>query len=173
MALPRQYTGQACSVAKALEVVGERWTLLIVRDAIFGVRRFSDFASHLEIPRAVLSERLSSLVDHGVMEKVAAGGRDEYVLTSKGEALWPALRALGAWGDDHYAPNGSRRIYRHLGCQGTIDGSGECDRCGSAPSLGEIETLPGPGLEARDGDLVNRALRRPHRLLEPIGGPEA
>ena len=94
MALPREYSGQACSIAKALEIVGERWTLLIVRDACFGVRRFSEFVAHLDIPRAVLTDRLAFLVTEGILERSPAGGRDEYVLTAKGETLFPVLRAL-------------------------------------------------------------------------------
>src|ERR1700744_2258505 len=110
MPLRKDYSGQRCSLAKALEVVGERWTLLIVRDAFFGVRRFGDFADHLEIPRAVLSERLTSLVDAGVLERVDGDhGHTEYVLTDKGLALQPVLRTLLAWGDDYYSPKGPRR----------------------------------------------------------------
>jgi DNA-binding HxlR family transcriptional regulator len=75
MALPNDYAGQACSLARTLEVVGERWTLLIVRDAFYGVRRFGDFAAHLGIPRAVLAERLKSLTAAGVLARVPAGGR--------------------------------------------------------------------------------------------------
>src|ERR1700753_299078 len=101
MALPNDYAGQACSLARTLEVVGERWTLLIVRDAFFGVRRFGDFAAHLAIPRAVLAERLKSLTAAGVLARVPAqavpggahgadgrqrtgGGHPEYELTAKG-----------------------------------------------------------------------------------------
>ena len=82
MVLPRDYAGQACSLARALEVVGERWTLLIVRDAFFGVRRFGDFATHLGLPRAVLTDRLGALVAAGVLAKVPGRGkRSEYELT--------------------------------------------------------------------------------------------
>ena len=76
MALPKDYTGQGCSLARTLEVVGERWTLLIVRDAFFGVRRFGDFAAHLAIPRAVLTHRLSALVTDGVLA-VAPGSHGQ------------------------------------------------------------------------------------------------
>lgn len=107
MALPREYTGQACSIVRALEIVGERWTLLIVRDAVFGVRRFSDFLEHLGTPRAVLTERLEFLVREEVMTRVPGPGkRSEYELTAKGLALWPVVRSLSAWGDEFYAPEG-------------------------------------------------------------------
>src|SRR6201996_7486183 len=95
MALPKDYTGEGCSLARALEVVGERWTLLIVRDAFFGVRRFSDFAAHLDIPRAVLTHRLAALVGAGVLAAAPGPhGHDEYSLTAKGLDLWPVVRSL-------------------------------------------------------------------------------
>ena len=95
MALPKDYTGEVCSLARALEVVGERWTLLIVRDAFFGVRRFSDFAAHLDIPRAVLTHRLTALVESDVLAVVPGPhGHDEYALTAKGLDLWPVVRSL-------------------------------------------------------------------------------
>src|SRR5881409_104343 len=93
--LGKDYEGQDCSLARALEVVGERWTLLIVRDAFFGVRRFGDFAAQLGIPRAVLTSRLKALVREGVLVRENA----EYRLTDKGVALWPVVRALMGWGD--------------------------------------------------------------------------
>jgi DNA-binding HxlR family transcriptional regulator len=174
MALPREYTGQACSIAKALEVVGERWTLLIIRDAVFGVRRFSDFAAHLEIPKAVLSERLTFLVDQGILTREAAGGRDEYVLSAKGLELWPVLRALARWGDEHYAPNGRRRVLCHAGCGGEVLIDGRCTRCGEVPSTGDLESVPGPGLEppGEHPDRVTEALQTPHRLLSPLRSGE-
>src|ERR1700678_2543451 len=102
MALPKDYAGQRCSLSRALEIVGERWTLLIVRDAFFGVRRFGDFAAHLDIPRAVLTARLATLTEAGVLAVVpGAHGHDEYALTGKGADLWPAVRALLAWGGEH------------------------------------------------------------------------
>ena len=110
MALPKDYTGEGCSLARALEVVGERWTLLIVRDAFFGVRRFGDFAAHLAIPRAVLTHRLSALADAGVLAVVPGPhGHDEYALTGKGLDLWPVVRSMLAWGDDYYSEKGPRR----------------------------------------------------------------
>ena len=95
MALPREYTAESCPIARSLEIIGERWTLLIVRDAFYGVRRFSDFRAHLGIPKAVLAERLSLLVAEGVLTKTTTGRRhDEYVLTEKGRRLWPTIWSL-------------------------------------------------------------------------------
>ena len=94
-----------CHLAKAIEIVGDRWTLLILRSSLFGVRRFDDFQSELGIPRTVLSGRLSKLVKNGVMAKQAykedgKRARPEYVLTEAGEALRPILMGLTQWGDD-------------------------------------------------------------------------
>src|ERR1041384_2191025 len=95
--LKSDYHGQDCSIARALEVVGERWTLLIVRDAFRGIRRFDDFQESLGISRNVLTERLARLVDEGVLERVPYQQRPErfeYVLTAKGRELRVALAAL-------------------------------------------------------------------------------
>ena len=166
MALPRQYAAQPCSIARALEVVGERWSLLIVRDAFFGVSRFSDFATHLDIPRAVLAERLAFLVEEGILDRVEVG----YALTDKGLALWPILRSLAAWGDAFCAPAGPRRVFRHAACGALLDGSGGCPTCHCTPSPSELEVLPGPGLAAGPprADAVSEALNGPHRLLDPL-----
>jgi DNA-binding HxlR family transcriptional regulator len=97
VALPREYIAESCPIARTLEIVGERWTLLVVRDAFYGVRRFSDFRAHLDIPKAVLADRLSLLVDEGVLVKVAGGrGRDEYTLSPKGRRLWPTIWSLAS-----------------------------------------------------------------------------
>src|ERR671923_2509318 len=99
--LGKDYAGQECALASALEVLGERWTLLIVRDAFFGVRRYSDFVARLDIPRAVLSDRLRGLVANGILvqrDDPARAGRRIYELTPSGEELWPALHALIGWG---------------------------------------------------------------------------
>jgi DNA-binding HxlR family transcriptional regulator len=109
VALPREYAAESCPIARSLEIVGERWTLLVVRDAFYGVRRFSDFRAHLGIPKAVLSERLSLLIDEGVLAKTAGvRGRDEYVLTPKGRRLWPVIWSLAGWGNENYVEQPQR-----------------------------------------------------------------
>ncbi len=173
MALPREYAAQRCSMARALEVVGERWSLLIVRDAFFGVRRFSDFHRHLRIPRAVLTERLEFLVAQGVLARTPGPGRRrEYRLTDKGLALWPVVRSLTDWGDGHYSPSGLRRVFTHGGCGGDVDAAGRCGRCGKPVSVSETVSAPGPGFEHPDPDAdpVSVALSRPRSLLQPIPG---
>ena len=167
--LPNDYIGQPCSLARTLEVVGERWTLLIVRDAFYGVRRFGDFATHLQIPRGVLAERLKSLLAAGVLERVPGrGARSEYALSAKGRSLWPVIRAMTSWGDMHYAPAGPRRLFRHVADGGDLDVGCRCSACGAVIEAGDAEVSPGPGLEPPRDEPVARALTRPHRLTEPL-----
>ena len=102
--LPRTYEGQECSIARTLEIVGDRWTLLIVRDAFLGIRRFDQFSESLGIASNVLADRLDRLVGEGILERVPYGdhpARHEYRLTEKGLGLRVALIALMQWGDDH------------------------------------------------------------------------
>jgi DNA-binding HxlR family transcriptional regulator len=103
------WSGVDCSIAQTLDVVGDPWTLLIIRDAFFGLRRFEEFRCSLGLPRATLSTRLATLVEHGVMttrEYSDRPVRHEYVLTSKGRALGPVLVAMLQWGDEWSAPDG-------------------------------------------------------------------
>ena len=113
--LNREYEGQdRCGVAKTLEIVGERWTLLIVRDAFFGLRRFEEFQSSLGIARNVLTDRLNRLVDEGIFDRVRYSERPErfeYRLTPKGRELTIALTALREWGEQHVL-EGPRRVLR-------------------------------------------------------------
>lgn len=102
--LNRTYDGQNCSIARALEVVGERWTLLIVRDAFLGFRRFEQFQENLGIARNVLTDRLNRLVEEGILERVRYSERPEryeYRLTQKGRDLNLALAGLRQWGDKY------------------------------------------------------------------------
>src|SRR5215470_15002150 len=102
--LKREYEGQNCSIARALEIVGERWTLLIVRDVFLGLRRFDQFQESLGIARNVLTDRLNRLVDEGILERVLYSDRPEryeYRLTQKGRDLLLPLTALRQWGDKH------------------------------------------------------------------------
>jgi DNA-binding HxlR family transcriptional regulator len=170
MPLGKDYAGQQCSLARALEIVGERWTLLILRDSFFGVRRFGDFAAHLNIPRAVLSDRLSSLTEADVLTRADGGhGHPEYVLTSKGLPLWSAIRTLLAWGDEHYSDQGPRRVFRHETDDGLVSTAGICEMCGLDVPVSDLVVAPGPGLAfPPPADPVSQALATPHRLLEPL-----
>jgi DNA-binding HxlR family transcriptional regulator len=171
MALPREYTAENCPIARSLEVVGERWTLLIVRDAFYGVRRFSEFRAHLGIPKAVLADRLALLVAEGVFTKTSAAGRHEqYVLTDKGRRLWPTIWSLISWGNENYLETPIRRTYRHVGCGGAIGPDGTCAACDGQPEVEDLVVHPPrrPRDQGRREDPVSRVLQRPHRLLEPI-----
>lgn len=174
MALKKGYAAQDCALARTLELVGERWTMLVVRDAFYGVRRYSDFLAHLDIPRAVLSTRLRTLTEAGVLDKRRyddAPPRDEYVLTDKGRQLWPALYALLSWGEVHASgPQTCHRFFVHADCETRLNQTGGCETCGSASvPPEELEVHPGPGTRRTNRqDPVSQALRQPHRLLKPL-----
>ncbi|MFG3259131.1 winged helix-turn-helix transcriptional regulator [Streptomyces sp. NPDC048172] len=174
MALKKGYAAQDCSLARTLELVGERWTMLIVRDAFYGVRRYSDFLAHLDIPRAVLSGRLRTLTEAGVLDKrryADSPPRDEYVLTDKGLALWPALYALLSWGEVHASGSRSvRRLYTHAACGRRLGPGGGCEQCGvAAVPPADIAIHPGPNADHPSRqDPVSQALLTPHRLLVPL-----
>ena len=145
MPLPRDYERQSCALARALEVVGERWTLLIVRDLFLGVRRFGELQTHLDIPRAVLSGRLATLVDQGLVERRPyAPGRDDYVLTERGRELWPVVHQLMQWGERHLVADGPVRLFAHAACGTDLTGDGTCPACGIEPPPEDVETRPGP-----------------------------
>ncbi|MFE4758580.1 winged helix-turn-helix transcriptional regulator [Streptomyces mirabilis] len=170
MTLRKDYTAQDCSIARALEVVGERWTLLIIRDALYGVRRYNDFLVHLGIPRAILANRLQTLTAVGLLEKrpyQQSPPRDEYVVTDRGTALWPTLRSLSAWGHDHVLDRHTR-TYKHADCGTELGTYGECPTCRTAVPAADVEMMPGPDLNPRPTDPVSQALLKPKRLLQPI-----
>ncbi|CAN5465190.1 helix-turn-helix domain-containing protein [soil metagenome] len=168
MALGVDYARQDCSLARALEVVGERWTLLILRDCFLGVRRFSDFEVHLDISKAVLSARLAALVEAGLLARAEAAGHREYAVTERARALWPAIFALTQWGEG-LSEGAPRRLFEHVDCGGRVTPDGRCTACGLVPVAADLETRPGPGADPtlRD-DAVSRALRTRRRLLEPL-----
>lgn len=167
--LGKDYEAQDCAIARALEVIGERWTLLIVRDALYGVRRFSDFRAHLDIPKAVLSDRLAGLVEDGILERRPDpdhAGRHLYELTEAGRELWPVLHSLVAWSNRHR--NLNARVFRHAACGTELDEAATCPACGIAPAPEDILTEPRPGRGRFRNDPVAVALRGPHRLLDPL-----
>jgi DNA-binding HxlR family transcriptional regulator len=132
--LPRTYDGQHCSIAKSLELLGERWTLLVIREAFLGTRRFEGFTERLDIARNVLTARLSRLVDEGVLAKERYHERPdryEYRLTEKGLDLWPIVVSLLQYGDRYYAPDGPPVVLRHRDCGGEVDAHRMCAECGA------------------------------------------
>jgi DNA-binding HxlR family transcriptional regulator len=145
--LPSTYSGQACSIARALEVVGERWTLLILRDAFLGVRRFDDFHERLEISRGVLTARLSSLVEAGLLRREPYQQRPrrfEYVPTAAATGLWPALVALAEWGLDYERAGGTPREYFHEACGTKVQAAVHCPACDVDITIDESLSRPGP-----------------------------
>ena len=109
--LPRTYDDQDCSIARALEVLGDRWTMLVIREAFMGVRRFDDFQRNLGVARNVLTDRLGRLVEEGILGRMPYQERPErfeYRLTGKGVDLWPVMMSLMPWGDRLPGPTGPR-----------------------------------------------------------------
>ena len=146
--LGRTYEGQNCSVAKSLELIGERWTMLVVREVFLGNRRFDEMAARLGIARNVLTTRLQRLVEEGVLEKVRYQERPErfeYRLTEKGIDLWPVIVSLLQFGDRYYAPDGPPLILTHKDCGGTVDAHRICSVCGERLTARAVTARPGPG----------------------------
>jgi DNA-binding HxlR family transcriptional regulator len=142
------YGNQNCSIARTLELVGERWTFLVLRDVFLGLHRFDELQRDLGIARNVLSARLERLVAEEVLTKVPYSERPpryEYRLTGKGLDLWPAIVELLRWGDRHAAPNGPPVILRHAGCGGELGERRVCTRCGEPLGAREVYPEPGPG----------------------------
>jgi DNA-binding HxlR family transcriptional regulator len=148
--LDSDYPDQVCSAARALEVVGERWTLLILRDALLGHRRFDEFTDSLGITRTVLSNRLRKLVDHGLLRRQLYQDRPEryeYVPTPKALGLAPVIAQLMHWGDEHYPhPAGPPRRLLHQDCGGDLEVTWQCAECGSEPAANEIGSELNPAL---------------------------
>jgi DNA-binding HxlR family transcriptional regulator len=154
--LGRDYAGQNCSVARTLELVGERWTLLILRDAFLGVTRFELFLQRLKVAPNILTKRLRTLTDAGILERRRYQERPEryeYVLSEAGKELLPVVLGLMRWGDAHLAPSGPPVVARHGGCGGALDGAGRCERCDEAVGADDVEWHAGPGSRRPPGPL--------------------
>ena len=139
--LGNTYERQQCSIARSLELIGERWTILIIRDAFLGIRRFDDFQRNLGIARNVLQARLARLVETGILERVRYQERPErfeYRLSPKGLDLWPVVVSLLAWGDRHAAPDGPPMLLEHRGCGGRVNDRRICEECGALLEVGDV-----------------------------------
>jgi DNA-binding HxlR family transcriptional regulator len=158
--LGKTYERENCSAARALESVGERWSLLIVRDALFrNATRFADFQRGLGIASNILANRLDGFVSAGVMARRTSASRvnhHEYLLTEKGRDLAPVVIALTAWGDRWAAPHGAPIVYRHRDCGGRVNAALRCDACGRTVAAEMVQVRPGPGSsdrrDTRDGE---------------------
>jgi DNA-binding HxlR family transcriptional regulator len=145
--LPREYEGQDCSLARSLELIGERWTLLIVRDAFFGISRFEHFHRNLGIARTVLTNRLAHLDEAGIVSRHRYQQRPErfeYRLTPMGEELWVPVMTLTNWGDRHLAPGGPPRLIEHRECGGLLSPGLTCSRCGATLGPHDVTQRPNP-----------------------------
>lgn len=152
--LKSDYRTQNCSIARTLEMVGERWTLLVLREAFLGVRRFDALQAKLGVARNVLSARLERLVGEEILEKVPYSERPlrhEYRLTDKGLDLWPVIVELLRWGDRYAAPNGPPIVIRHKECGGELGDRRTCARCGAQLTARDVRAEPGPGLVVGGG----------------------
>jgi DNA-binding HxlR family transcriptional regulator len=142
--LKKDYPSQYCPVASSLEVVGERWTLLVIRDIFLGIRRFEDIQRDLGVARNVLQDRLEGLVEHGIVVKRPYQDRPvrcEYRLTEKGADLWPVLVALLQWGDRHAIAGERPMILCHRGCGGELDDRRRCTVCGADVTVTEADAV--------------------------------
>ena len=141
---------QDCSMARTLAVIGDRWTLLILRECFLRVRRFDDFQERLGIGRPILTDRLRKLVDHFVLTKVAYQlnpTRYEYRLTPKGLDLYPVVLAIVHWGDVHLSGRKGRPVvHEHVACGHVFDPVTTCSACAEALDPRDVRVLPGPGL---------------------------
>ncbi len=139
-------------MARTVAVIGDRWTLLILRDCFLRVRRFEDFQARLGLSRAILADRLDKLVQNDVLSRVAYREkpvRHEYKLTPKGLALHPVIMAMVHWGDEQLAGDKGRPLlHRHVGCGQLFDPVMACSECGEAVAPRDVRVLPGPGAAA-------------------------
>jgi DNA-binding HxlR family transcriptional regulator len=142
-----------CSIARSLSVVGDRWTLLILRECFLGVRRFEDFQAHLGMARHRLSDRLGRLVKDEVLKKAPYQDkplRHEYRLTEKGKDLYPVMLSLVHWGDRWMDQGrGAPVVYRHNTCGHMTTPVLSCSECGEALIAHDVTPLAGPGLRRR------------------------
>ncbi len=159
----KRFAEMNCGVAQALEVLGDWWTLLIVRNAFFGMRRFADFQADLGIAKNVLSQRLQRLVDHEILERVDVGqqgSRFEYQLTDKGEALLPVLTSLREWSDEWiYGKGNEPLVFSDRRTKRRVPRMRVRDADGRALTRRDLRTEPGPGATA---ETIER-FRRPSR----------
>jgi DNA-binding HxlR family transcriptional regulator len=151
--MTRAYELDTCSVAGTLDIVGERWTLLVLREAFMGVRRFEQMQRDLGIARNILAARLQTLVGHGILERRRYSERPpryEYRLTQKGLDLYPALVSIMQWGDRYVAGKGGPPlVLRHKACGQHTEPHLACSECGEPLGARDVVAEAGPGAARR------------------------
>jgi DNA-binding HxlR family transcriptional regulator len=146
-----------CSIGSTLDLVGKPWVMLVMREVFRGLHRFSDIQAHLDVSRPVLSQRLDTLVDAGVLERVpyrepGQRARHEYHLTDKGRDLYPLLTALRDWGDRHLPrPDGPSTVVEHRGCGARVHVALVCENGHGLLTHDDVEARPGPGARPLPG----------------------
>ncbi len=153
----KSFADMNCSVAQALEVVGEWWSMLIIRDCFLGVSRFDDFQERLGISRNILTDRLDHLVANDVLVKVPYNDhpvRYDYRLTDKGRDLWAVLTAMREWGDRWTAEDGPPLEIQHRSCGHTTTVVPTCSSCGDRLDARSVRAVPGPGATSRPGSVL-------------------
>jgi DNA-binding HxlR family transcriptional regulator len=144
-----------CTIQRALQVLGDRWSFVVLREIFNGIRRFADMRTRTAIPRQVLADRLNLLVSEGLLRKEpyqeqGQRARDEYRLTQKGMDLYPVLVALNEWGTAYYAdPEGSPLRFEHRDCGGEVVVELHCAEGHVIEQMAEVLPMPGPGAQRR------------------------
>jgi DNA-binding HxlR family transcriptional regulator len=162
MAKRRSFEEMNCSIARALDVIGEWWTLLVLREAFRGVRRFDGFVERLGIAPNILTTRLRRLVEHGIFEERPYQERPrrvEYRLTAKGRDIYPVLIALLSWGDRWYAEDGPPVVLLHATCDHRADARFVCGHCGEKLDARDVRAVPGRGAGEPQPSLAVAAAR--------------
>jgi DNA-binding HxlR family transcriptional regulator len=155
-----------CSIIRPLAVLGDRWTFMLIKQAFAGSRRFEEFHAAIGISRGRLAERLTRLVDEGILTREPykdGRTRHEYRLTQKGHDLYSVLLALRDWGDRYMAADGPPVLYRHRDCGGEAHAHLICDRCGDELTARDVVPEPGPGMQPY--------ITGERALQTPVGGP--
>ena len=146
-----RYSTENCSIARTLQLVGERWSLLILREAFNGNRRFEQFQRRTGVARNLLTTRLATLVEHGILDRQSyqepgQRARPEYRLTAKGKELYPILVALLDWGDRYVAdPEGPALLLSHRDCGAAVHADIRCDAGHDHLTVRDVTAEPGPG----------------------------
>lgn len=161
-------SGWPCTIARSVDVLGDHWNLLLIRQACLGIRRFEDFQRSLSIGRNILTIRLNRLVHEGLLQRVEyqhSPPRHEYRLTQKGREVYPILAAMAAWGERWLTgPEGTPLVLHHTPCDHDMHATVVCSECSEALDVRQVRARLGPGYPAppKTGS-AKRSRGRPRR----------